>query len=1159
MDIYIKWFNFGKTTDNICETCKMKVPSVLLTKNKGCKSCRTEFSNKNRLNNKIMEIILKTKENVLEIILSEKFLQENKEKKLLPLSEMIGRCLISSFKDQIGQLLLPEYPDTGLILLDSGLKGSFSTTSVFSQKQQKSFSQVISMKITQIPNGSIIVDQVHPLLAQWIPLKYMQKLKETFKKIEECLVYTGLSGRYRSILLKEIRERNYNWLFFAVTYDNLNATLTIYAPLSENQLVVSFCKDIIEKQKIQDLKFENIIEVSNRSLKGFFTPGMQINKVEPTALSQILIELPYDVISIEDLYKFLRKEGGGIEKNEIKWCRIRKDKKKADITFFNKETAEKAKTTTKTVELNRKPSNYKYFFKIYPNGSVSKARLEQEFRELDISPIEIREKYSDRKFAICINNFPPEYSTQSKIEKAFEDIKVEQIIVKTDKNGYYYAVLVFGDVDECQSSLKFLQESPFAYKTFTSSRGKKISPLFTIKGDTRYPEENEFTIILSEVEEADLFYSIYKYPCEGFLNVRFDKNHLNEIKNYLGKLESCIKIKSKINGVIGNYFNIELYSDSSKLLNLAMQQIMNALTPMYMNIETRKQQIIFNRLNESGFLDQWARRYEVQYLLSEDKKTGEYNKLELIGSKISQSEFMGEIMNYFKNFINCFVSVLLPIKANFLFRQGEVGSLFLNLLNKDLGEKGLVTFLNQENAIEIYVNRDEIVKIQELSNKIKKFIAEHSDVDSFQDKMLNSCVFCKKNGAQDFFICGHNYCTNCLYSETNRVVPMGVIVECPKCHTPVSFKDIRNSFPSWDELLILAQRAVYYYLTNNPKSDYALCPLERCQLPREKKLGYSACPNCNTLSCPVCQKKYSKKHKGVTCKIYQENKKRTGEFEISTIIAKAKKFVEENWDYISFGNPEQVQVNSGLELGSPGIQKFYSSMKNLGINPLKNGFFAWYGTGSEDRVIKICHEGFDPKLRNGHMFGLGEFFNQTVVTCPSNRIILAYLLNIPQTLKNGNYCYTVNNPMDWSLTYSLAVLVVTYKSNGKSPVRFIEEPKKILGFLKNEVVDLKINKNTNINEKTKESFTKVNFQWGWYDEVPFIPYENSINFVFEWNYQAFIKSKKFKNSLFMINHRIFTIILLANEIAQSYIIDFEKMTQTNSKSDCKKKIHRIQF
>ena len=98
---------------------------------------------------------------------------------------------------------MPENPDAGVYLLDTGGKGSFSKTSVFAQKQQKGdIREVIAMNITQTPSGNLILDQIHPIISQWVPEKIMRSLEKAKKDFKECLVYNNINGKYRFLFNK---------------------------------------------------------------------------------------------------------------------------------------------------------------------------------------------------------------------------------------------------------------------------------------------------------------------------------------------------------------------------------------------------------------------------------------------------------------------------------------------------------------------------------------------------------------------------------------------------------------------------------------------------------------------------------------------------------------------------------------------------------------------------------------------------------------------------------------------------------------------------------------------------------------------------------------------------------------------------------------------
>ena len=511
LEIYSQWFNSGRTIDYMCMPCNSKVPSYLCHKNNGCNVCRTKFSNQNHLNKIIMETILNTKETVLKTISNQP--QQNPMKNL-PLTEIIGRCLILSFQEQMGELLLPENPDAGLHLLDNGSKGSFSTTSVFAQKQQKQFTEVIAMKITQITNGSIIVDQVHPLAQSWIPEKYLKKLTESSKDMQECFSYPNLSVRYRFILLKEIKamETTHKWLSFAIiTYDNINATIKVYAPKKDCEIVGKFCIDIIEKQKQQELQYETVIEVSNRSMKASFSSGMNIEKVEPATLSQIRVKLPKDIQSKEEFIKFICNKSG-IKETDIKKCRVLNNKKLGclfgDLMFFDKDTTQRVKQVTDVVEEeNFKGSNNKRsYLKISHNGYLPQEQVEEQLKSLDIIPLKVKNLCAKKRFSIFINNFPPKL-TQFEIEQFFSFHKNPRIL--KNKFGYFYAILVFDNPNDRNSALENLKRSPLGSMSYQVGK-KTYLTTFELKDDKNSLDDlSQFQIIFNKPEEAEIFSEKY--------------------------------------------------------------------------------------------------------------------------------------------------------------------------------------------------------------------------------------------------------------------------------------------------------------------------------------------------------------------------------------------------------------------------------------------------------------------------------------------------------------------------------------------------------------------------------------------------------------------------------------------------------------------------
>jgi len=192
LETFMNWYDSGICKGIVCEKCNRPIPKKDYD---GCRFCRSNFAQQNKLNKRALERVLATKNQVLKLL--KNFTNQEKKKSNIPITEKIGRGLIASFKEHIGELLFPENPSIGVHLLDGGEKGSFNSTSTFLQKSQKNITTIIAMSITNLPNGYYILDQVHPILSEWIPEKIMQKFGVIKKDIQECLIYPNCNGKYR--------------------------------------------------------------------------------------------------------------------------------------------------------------------------------------------------------------------------------------------------------------------------------------------------------------------------------------------------------------------------------------------------------------------------------------------------------------------------------------------------------------------------------------------------------------------------------------------------------------------------------------------------------------------------------------------------------------------------------------------------------------------------------------------------------------------------------------------------------------------------------------------------------------------------------------------------------------------------------------------------
>lgn len=283
----------------------------------------------------------------------------------------------------------------------------------------------------------------------------------------------------------------------------------------------------------------------------------------------------------------------------------------------------------------------------------------------------------------------------------------------------------------------------------------------------------------------------------------------------------------------------------------------------------------------------------------------------------------------------------------------------------------------------------------------------------------------------------------------------------------------------------------------------------------------------------------------MTCSEYQEEvKKKLFGVDLPKIIQNAKKFVAEKWDFIQLGQLSRSEVNPGLESNCSSMIKFCEAIKPLGENFLKNGFYAWHGTGTENGVVGICHDGFDPSRRSGQVYGPGEYFGQTPAISHSyagnsNRMIVTFIIKVPEVSKQSNFCYVVNNPKDFSLAYNLPVMVLNYNQQ-LPPVKFFG-----VNILKKQDLEHKMTKEIN-----NKSWDLV-FRWFWQtDSCSYQPYNDLTSLLIEKEFALYQEGKR--------DHRFITppITRFIDDVPQIYCIDFKQQLQINSKTGYQRKINR---
>ncbi|GAM19220.1 hypothetical protein SAMD00019534_023950 [Acytostelium subglobosum LB1] len=154
--------------------------------------------------------------------------------------------------------------------------------------------------------------------------------------------------------------------------------------------------------------------------------------------------------------------------------------------------------------------------------------------------------------------------------------------------------------------------------------------------------------------------------------------------------------------------------------------------------------------------------------------------------------------------------------------------------------------------------------------------------------------------------------------------------------------------------------------------------------------------------------------------------KRVTKLDLSPLFKAGEDFAWANWP-LDLPPLRHVQVNTHLHPSSQpynsrdsfiaGYKSMYPSDKDV---DLVHGRFVWHGT-SHGSFPSILKDGFLPSYRSVQAYGPGEYFGYNAgvsmgyCSHSQGKMLLAFILDGPQTSLHGTYCYVVNNPKDESI------------------------------------------------------------------------------------------------------------------------------------------------
>ena len=255
--------------------------------------------------------------------------------------------------------------------------------------------------------------------------------------------------------------------------------------------------------------------------------------------------------------------------------------------------------------------------------------------------------------------------------------------------------------------------------------------------------------------------------------------------------------------------------------------------------------------------------------------------------------------------------------------------------------------------------------------------------------------------------------------------------------------------------------------------------------------------------------------------------------------------MNDNWPFDPKLQPiARIDENPYLRKEYESLSRFYEGNDILGYSAppdLAKGFFAYHGSPLE-AIDSICQAGFNPELRSGQVYGRGEYFGVTAgishpycLKAGSDagfcRMIIAFILRCTQVTEKKNFCYVVDNPTHWTYAFNIPVLVVTY---GKDAVKqSYPFPAEIPYYT------------------DKESFWTAPLRWYCQqDNGQYEPYNDIMNELLEKIYEHW----KLRDGPVEIETPLLTRYL--DDISATYIINFQKKTQTSTRTFDQRAIDR---
>lgn len=1049
--------------------------------------------------------------------------------------EVLGRAFAFAYPDKIAEFLLPSHPDAGLFFPLSGVLSRLSLNSALAIPQNVVLASTEATFLLSLHvkshEGQSQANMCHPMRFEWLPTHVQGAIVSKLQKFSLCYSRPNVHYSCREVVVSGLKAEGKQRLITA-TYDPTRLLLEVYCPqaqVSEAQQIVSALVDahlasVAESERDIPLNAERIVTLRS----GFYVTNSNTGDRKV------------------DLYA---------------------------PGFINSHEEFEAWVSTAASVAPSGIASYYYGGKHHAQSSAQHAPTSSVIFNT------ANDAHNLRTMLIQARDSP----TLDGARLAFDS---------RDQQHYRIDIALFNeDVPKVRLSIE--DEFPGVHTELATAALNLDSNITTVWA---------FSSSRSQAQQIVDNFLTNRAHCTKFVNV--PHRHADLYAPALTSLSTSMQsmLKSTLFEVGKGY--IKITGSSVKEVSKACQSLTLALTPSYLNL-TGGWRMFYTEWDKAKMqLKAPNVRLDIKMTTS---RTGAFaTAATLYGTQVDQAPAIIEISNWFAQF-RCVEIDISLVKLQFTqTRAGgaELSKLFANSNHArgifhrvDITSGTIFVFCPLKDLIpdtkvgakKRYPASDR--DFQRICADVTALVSRYTSIHSHGSAHATApskCGFCGDSDPDaESILCGHRFCTGCLVKETSNSVGPICCKHCSQVipikhfpqtsllqmlsaslkltlqsagHSPMSESSTATLDPALSEHVLLAQQISF-------------CPNPDCGRAGDRPAdssSYVQCEDCNANGCSLCGFRDQKLHEGCTCEQFKE-RLRTGDVHkhLEALFAPAEQFADAAVD-VTLGRVVERIRNPLLERGCPAMIRFVRGLiAKGGINMLSGVKFAYHGTNFP-AIPLICQYGFDPTRRSGQVYGPGEYFGFTASTSSgyakpaehSHIMILAALLNARELSINSRgvpFCYIVNNPPKWNMTYCLPLLIVRFsgslRHSGASLSAGIGFDLTIPNTDFSFSVDLE-NPNSNASSSTAgpgfvTSSALITAEWQWEGDQRAI-----IKYSAEQTKQLETAYRLWKNNIGPSKCAL-TCTRLIDGISAAYEVDFGCMMQTNLKTNYRRQVKRI--